>query len=228
MAATNVIMGFLTGLPALIAVGPIALLLIEQGLARGIRTGYPAALGVAAGDTVFAVLAAVAGTALSAALADYATGLRLVAVGVLVAVAVRLFREAGRAGVVAFDGDGFDGGAVDGGGVDGDPGGEPVTGPAGGALATVRGPRLAGGFLGLTVINPLTIVVYAGIVVSGGAGVGTAGWVLGMGLASLAVHSGFVGLGHAMGSTLSPRAVVGVRYAAVALLVVLALHLLLG
>jgi threonine/homoserine/homoserine lactone efflux protein len=209
MAATNVITGFLTGLPALMAVGPIALLLIEQGLARGIRTGYPAALGVAAGDTAFAVLAAVAGTALSAALADYATGLRLVAVGILVAVAGRLFAEARRsaAAVVADD---------------------PAPAGAPGALATVRGPRLAGGFLGLTVINPLTIVVYAGIVVSGGAGVGTAGWVLGMGLASLAVHSGFVGLGHVMGSTLSARAVVGVRYAAVGLLVVLAAHLLLG
>lgn len=212
MRATNVITGFLTGLPALIAVGPIALLLIEQGLARGIRAGYPAAVGVAAGDTVFAVLAAVAGTALSAALADYATWLRLVAVGVLVAVAVRLFIEARRASA-------RDHGA---------PGGPTGDAPAPGALATVRGPRLAGGFLGLTVLNPLTIVVYAGIVVSGGAGVGTAGWVLGMALASLAVHSGFVGLGHVMGATLSGRAVVGVRYGAVGLMAVLAAHLLLG
>ena len=82
--------------------------------------------------------------------------------------------------------------------------------------------------MGLTVLNPLTIVVYAGIVVSGGAGVGTAGWVLGMALASLAVHSGFVGLGHVMGATLSGRAVVGVRYGAVGLMALLAAHLLLG
>ncbi len=212
MRATNVITGFLTGLPALVAVGPIALLLIEQGLARGIRAGYPAAVGVAAGDTVFAVLAAVAGTALSAALADYATWLRLVAVGVLAAVAVRLLVEARRAPA-------RDSGAV---------GGRTVDESTPGALATVRGTRLAGGFLGLTVLNPLTIVVYAGIVVSGGAGVGTAGWVLGMALASLAVHSGFVGLGHVMGATLSGRAVVGVRYGAVGLMALLAAHLLLG
>jgi len=49
-----------------------------------------------------------------------------------------------------------------------------------------------------------------------------------MGLASLAVHSGFVGLGHVMGSALSDRAVVGVRYLAVGLLAALAVHLLLA
>ena len=219
MAATNVITGFLTGLPALMAVGPIALLLIEQGLDRGMRTGYPAAVGVAAGDTFFAVLAALAGTAVSAVLVAYSSWLRLTAVAVLAAVAVRLLLEARRAhrGVVGSG----DGSVPAGEGTPAD------VGPSG-SLATVRGPRLAGGFLGLTVVNPLTIVVYAGIVVSGGAGVGTVGWVLGMGLASLAVHSGFVGLGHVMGSALSDRAVVGVRYLAVGLLAALAVHLLLA
>jgi threonine/homoserine/homoserine lactone efflux protein len=209
MAATNVITGFLTGLPALLAVGPIALLLIEQGLDRGLRTGFPAALGVAAGDTAFAVLAAVAGTALSAVLSAYAPWLRAIAVAVLVIVAVRLLVEARRPRQAV---------------------GPEAAGPApaAGTLATVRGHRLAGGFLGLTVVNPLTIVVYAGIVMSGGSGVGTMGWVLGMGLASLAVHSGFVGLGHVLGATLSDRAVVGVRYGAVGLLAVLAVHLLLA
>jgi threonine/homoserine/homoserine lactone efflux protein len=221
MQLSNVLTGFLTGLPALIAVGPIALLLIELGLERGVRGGYPAALGVAAGDTAFAVVAAVAGTALSALLSPVETWLRGVAGLVLVGVAVHLALTGRRH---ATPGDGA--------------AGQGPTGPTGptGATAVVEAPaargvartRLAGGFLGLTIVNPLTIVVYAGIVVSGGAGVGTLGWVLGMALASLAVHGGFVGLGHVLGATVPGGAVAGLRLAGAAFLVLLAVHLVLG
>lgn len=213
MQLVDLISGFLTGLPALVAVGPIALLLIELGLERGIRSGYPAALGVAAGDTAFAVLAAVTGTAVSAVLSSVESWLRLAAAAVLVGVAVRLALAARAAGAHRHEEPDRD---------------QPAHARSVGTDTAVRGPRLAGGFLGLTVVNPLTIVVYAGIVISGGAGVGTAGWVLGMGLASLVVHGGFLTLGRVLGATVSPRAVVGMRWAAAALLAGLALNLLLA
>lgn len=74
--------------------------------------------------------------------------------------------------------------------------------------------------------NPLTVIVYVGIVVGGGAGAGTFGWALGMGAASLLAHGGYLGLGHAAGSTLSPRALSGLRVFAVVLLVGFAVHLM--
>lgn len=210
MQLGNVISGFLMGLPALVAVGPIAVLLMELGLERGMRAGYPAAVGVAVGDLVFAVLAAVAGTAVAAALSSVEPALRAVAALVLIGVAVRMALAA-RSGSE-----------------DHPPATGELVAVGGSGAVVVGGVRLAGGFMGLTMVNPLTIVVYAGIVMSGGAGVGTAGWVLGMGLASLVVHGGFVGLGHALGSTVSDGAVTGLRWAASGLLAVLALHLLLA
>jgi hypothetical protein len=55
-----------------------------------------------------------------------------------------------------------------------------------------RGPRLAAAFYGLTIINPLTLVLFVSLVVAGGPAVGTIGWALGMALASLTAHGGFV------------------------------------
>jgi hypothetical protein len=147
--------------------------------------------------------------------------LRVVAASVLVAVAVRMALAARASAVVAAPTRDLVAAGGSAPALVGDPSAGPPT-PATGGL------RLASGFMGLTMVNPLTIVVYAGIVMSGGAGVGTIGWVLGMGLASLFVHSGFVGLGHVLGATVSERAITGLRWAASAFLVQLALHLLLA
>jgi hypothetical protein len=77
-------------------------------------------------------------------------------------------------------------------------------------------------------LNPVTIAVFAAIVLSGSRGVGSAGWVLGMAAASLVVNLGFVLVGHGLGAVLEPAAVAWVRLGAAALIVAMALHFALG
>ena len=107
--------------------------------------------------------------------------------------------------------------------------GAPVGNPAHDfPFGSLDGARLAGGFFGLTIINPLTIVVFVGIVAAGGAGVGTLGWVIGMMLASLTVHVGFVVAGRVLGAALGDGAAAKVRLGAAVLMVLLAAHFVLG
>ena len=212
----DVALGMATGLPMLVVVGPIALLLVDVGVRRGLRAGSPAALGVALGDVVLAVVVAVAGTALGSRLAPVADQLRIAAAALVAAIAVHAVLSVRRAG--ASDPDGSER-AV------------PMLAPAGGpgVSSSERGTgRLLGGFAALTLANPLTLLVYTGVVVGGGAGVGTAGWVTGMGLASLAVHHGWIGVGHVVGSALPSGALRVARYVAAGLLLGLAVHLLVG
>jgi len=212
----DVALGVATGLPMLVVVGPIALLLVDVGVRRGLRAGSPAALGVALGDVVLAVVVAVAGTALGSRLAPVADQLRIAAAVLVAAIAAHAVLSARRAG--ASDTDGSERSV-------------PVLAPAGGpgVSSSEHGTgRLLGGFAALTLANPLTLLVYTGVVVGGGAGVGTAGWVTGMGLASLAVHHGWIGVGHVVGSALPSGALRVARYVAAGLLLGLAVHLLVG
>lgn len=212
----DVALGVATGLPMLVVVGPIALLLVDVGVRRGLRAGSPAALGVALGDVVLAVVVAVAGTALGSRLAPVADQLRIGAAVIVAAIAVHAVLSVRRAG--ASDPDGSERSV-------------PMLAPAGGpgVSSSERGTgRLLGGFAALTLANPLTLLVYTGVVVGGGAGVGTAGWVTGMGLASLAVHHGWIGVGHVVGSALPSGALRVARYVAAGLLLGLAVHLLVG
>lgn len=212
----DVALGMATGLPMLVVVGPIALLLVDVGVRRGLRAGSPAALGVALGDVVLAVVVAVAGTALGSRLAPVADQLRIAAAVLVAAIAAHAVLSARRAG--ASDPDGSERSV-------------PVLAPAGGpgVSSSEHGTgRLLGGFTALTLANPLTLLVYTGVVVGGGAGVGTAGWVTGMGLASLAVHHGWIGVGHVVGSALPSGALRVARYVAAGLLLGLAVHLLIG
>ncbi|HNK39098.1 MAG TPA: LysE family transporter [Microthrixaceae bacterium] len=212
----DVALGMATGLPMLVVVGPIALLLVDVGVRRGLRAGSPAALGVALGDVVLAVVVAVAGTALGSRLAPVADQLRIAAAALVAAIAVHAVLSVRRAG--ASDPDGSERSV-------------PMLAPAGGpgVSSSERGTgRLLGGFAALTLANPLTLLVYTGVVVGGGAGVGTAGWVTGMGLASLAVHHGWIGVGHVVGSALPSGALRVARYVAAGLLLGLAVHLLVG
>ncbi|MEI2655036.1 MAG: hypothetical protein V9G12_23325 [Microthrixaceae bacterium] len=61
-------LGLASGIPLMIAVGPIAVLLVELGIERGVARAWPAAIGVASADLTFATLAAFSGAALSRAL----------------------------------------------------------------------------------------------------------------------------------------------------------------
>jgi len=254
MAISNILLGFITGFPIMIVVGPIALLLIDQGLERGLRGGYPAALGVAGADLLYASLSAVAGVAAARFLAPISAWLNAAAVLMLVALAVRLGRSALaelRAPVVARAGALVPAGAVPPGAIAGNAvgtaAGSAGASAVGSAVGTAAGNAeeravarladaasgrgrlaLAGGFFGITAINPITIVVFATLVVGGAGGAGTAGWVLGMVLASLTINFGFLAIGHGLGAVLDTAALARVRLAAAGLIVALALHFALG
>ncbi|CAN5529644.1 hypothetical protein BH10ACT3_BH10ACT3_06290 [soil metagenome] len=275
MFVSNVVNGLLIGFPLMLAVGPIAILLLDQGLSRGARAAIPASLGVASADLTFSVLAAVAGTSIAIFLAPITSWLSLAAVALLLVLAVRLFRGAmaelralrpaeapsvlGDMGGLALD-TAFVGptdvhtGSVDAVGsvvsddhysttmvapdeyADSIDYADPIAPDAdesalNGSDVTfghLTGVRLGAAFYGLTVVNPLTIVLFAAVVVAGGAGAGTPGWAIGVALSSLIVHSGWVLLGAALGTTLGPVAVACMRLGASFLMAALALHFLLG
>ena len=202
--------GLTTGVPLMLVVGPISLMLVDVGVERGLRAGSPAAVGVALGDLVCAMVVTLFGTALAAALQSVATWFRLLAAILLVGLALHVVREAVRRRHPDRE-------AVRVGATDAAPG-------VGDAATPAR--RLVGGFMGLTLANPLSLLVYAGLVVGGGAGAGTIGWVLGMGAASLLVHGGYVGLGHVVGTTMPPAALRALRLVAATMLLGFAVHLL--
>ena len=77
-------------------------------------------------------------------------------------------------------------------------------------------------------VNPLTLVLFASVVVAGGTGIGTAGWAAGMALASLLAHGGFVVLGGAVRTTLGPGASARLRLGAAVFMGALALHFVVG
>ena len=243
MFVSQLLRGLLVGLPLMAAVGPIAVLLLDQGLERGTRAAAPAALGVASADLSFSAIAAIAGASAATVLGPITPWLDLGAVVLLGGLAVRMFRTStaelrvrravpaasapllspvGAAPLGDLDGsDGLDtlGGPEIGAGAD-----EPREVPFG----SLHGLRLAAAFYGLTLVNPLTVVMFAAVVVAGGSGAGTPGWVLGMALASLLVHGGWVVAGGVLGSSIGPLATARLRLAASLLMGALALRLLLG
>jgi threonine/homoserine/homoserine lactone efflux protein len=221
MTFANLLIGLAIGLPMMIAVGPISVLLLDQGLERGVRPAAPAALGVAAADLTFAAIAAVAGASVTALLAPIEGWLTIAAVAVLAWLAFDLARAATAdlralrpAPTLVTVGGG--GAALGHGG--------PLEREHGSSFGHLRGVRLAAAFYGLTMVNPLTIVLFASVVIAGGTGVGSAGWALGMALASLVAHSSFVVLGGVLGTTLGPVANARLRIGAAVFMGALALH----
>ena len=219
MTFANVLLGLVIGFPMMIAFGPISVLLFDQGLERGVRSAAPAAIGVASADLTFSVVAAIAGATIATVLGPVEHLMALAAVGVLVWIAsamgrsaisdMRLLRDASPLADKALS--------------------DPPTCPRSAAAAPfvgLSGSRLAGAFYGLTMVNPVTIVLFASVVVAGTAGVGTPGWAIGMFLASLIAHGGFVVLGGVLGSTLSAAATAKLRLAAALFMVGLAVHFL--
>ena len=87
---------------------------------------------------------------------------------------------------------------------------------------------LAGGFFGITVVNPITIVVFATIVMSGRQGVGSPGWVIGMVVASLMVSMTFLAVGHTLGAVFGEGSINRLRLGGAALMVLLGILLLAG
>lgn len=246
MSAANVVIGLVMGLPMMIVVGPISVLLLDQGLERGVRGAAPAAVGVAGADLTLATLAALGGSSLTGSLGPFTPVLTLIAVVVLLVIAAGMGRSAlvelrsaserSRIGADRADREpelhrlpalAPVGATARGGAASGAP--SPSEGrTTGSAFARLVGPRLAAAFYGVTLVNPLTLVLFASVVVAGGRGVGTIGWALGMALSSLLAHGGFVVVGGALGTRLGPVASGRLRLGAAAFMGLLALWFAMG
>jgi threonine/homoserine/homoserine lactone efflux protein len=190
--------GLAAGYGIAIPVGAVSVLIVETGLRSGFRSAAAAGAGTATADAVYATIAAVFGTALAAALIPWQAPLRAAAVVVLVGLALRGFRSVARDAERARDGG--SGSAPSPGpesahsprGVPGPgsahsprvlPGPASVRPPSGPPAAPIGpgpgGPqprsarRTYAAFLGLTLLNPMTITYFAALIVGLG-GTGTA------------------------------------------------------
>jgi len=81
--------GAVAGYAIAIPVGAIAVLIIQIGLTRGLRSGLAAAAGAATADGIYATMAAIAGLGLVAVIGPLIGPLRLIGGVVLVAIGVR-------------------------------------------------------------------------------------------------------------------------------------------
>lgn len=178
---------FLTGIAAgygiAIPVGAIAILIIDVGIRCGFTCAFFAGAGAASADLLYAALAVVAGAALAGPIGSVQTPLRFASAAVLAVIAVSGLRRAGRERKADIS-----------------------PAPSPGELA-----RTYGRFLGLTIINPTTVVYFGAVIIGLGIGAGMTPrtgmvFVAGAFLASLSWQSLLAGFGAFAGGRLSPRA----------------------
>ncbi|MCJ7513567.1 MAG: LysE family transporter [Anaerolineales bacterium] len=174
--------GVIAGYGIAIPVGAIAVLIVDLALRRGFRSGFAAGAGAATADLIYAALAVAVGTVLAAALRPFALPLAAVSGGFLIGLGMRgVWRARHRLGM------------------------EDPTLPDGRPLWLVYIQ-----FLGLTLLNPLTIVYFAALVLGGSLGdKGSVAhgllFVLGAGLASLSWQSLLAAGGSQLGQRLPPH-----------------------
>jgi arginine exporter protein ArgO len=175
--------GLIAGYGIAIPVGAIAVLIVQVGVKCGFRCALSAGAGAATADGVYATLAVIGGVALTQLVESIGTPLRILSGVVLVVIAVFGLRSAlTPVERVAF------------------------TYPNRTELATTYAR-----FLGLTIINPTTIVYFAAIVVGLGVAsdmtaAGGVRFVLGAFIASLSWQALLAAVGAFAGSRLTPRA----------------------
>ncbi|MFE7513343.1 LysE family transporter [Streptomyces sp. NPDC057540] len=138
-----VVAGLLAGYGIAIPVGAVGAYLVAVTARAGWRTGAGAALGVATADGLYALVAVAGGSALVPVLTPVTTPLRWISAAVLVVLGVR----AGRAALAAYRTGGL------------------ASRDDGGALTPARAYLT---FLGITVLNPMTVVYFAALVLATG------------------------------------------------------------
>jgi threonine/homoserine/homoserine lactone efflux protein len=131
--------GAIAGFAIAIPVGAIAVLIIHVAITGGLRPGLAAGAGAASADFVYATIAVVAGGAMAALIVGIETPLRLIAAAVLIVLAVRGFIGQRSAH---------------------DP-----TSVARARSASRSHGRTYFTFLGLTLLNPVTVAYFAALVV---------------------------------------------------------------
>ena len=200
---TAVGQGIFAGLAIAIPIGAIGILIVETGLRRGFRHAWAAGAGTASADCIYATILAAAGVALDPVIAPLQRPLQVVAVVALMALGVRGISEAFRNLRVAREG-------------------APPVRQAGGAGAA----RTYATFLGLTLLNPMTIVYFASLLVglhaTLDAPVDKAAFVAGAFGASLAWQSVLAAAGALLHRRLGPGLRVGVSLLGNAIILVFA------
>lgn len=171
--------GAVAGYGIAIPVGAIAVLIVTTAARESFRQGLAAGLGAATADLTYAMVAVVAGSALSADLRGMRTALHAIGGCVLLVVALRGLRRGSRVRQV-----------------DAEP---PLPRPR--SLTYVR-------FLGLTLINPLTVIYFSSIVLGNQGATGATraiAFVCGVALASASWQALLAGSGAVTGRLLVDR-----------------------
>jgi threonine/homoserine/homoserine lactone efflux protein len=172
--------GLLAGYGIAIPVGAVAVLIINTSIQCGFRVGFFAGAGAATADFLYAILAGMAGVALARLLHPIAAPLRIASGTVLILAAASIFWRGLKRGT------------------------------AGGLHGRICGPwRMYIQFLGITIINPLTVVYFTALILGNGPGGAVSAmaiglFVLGVGVASLSWQTLLAGLGGFLRSRL-PR-----------------------
>jgi threonine/homoserine/homoserine lactone efflux protein len=86
--------GMLAGYGIAIPIGAIAVLLLETSVRRGFVSGLVAGVGVAIADTIYALIASLAGIVVASALSPYASALKITSAIVLLAIGLYGLRQA--------------------------------------------------------------------------------------------------------------------------------------
>jgi len=175
--------GVIAGYGIAIPVGAIAVLIVDTGLRRGFWPAFMAGAGAATGDLLFAGLAVLAGAALAAVLTPYAEGLRLASAAVLLAIGVYgLWRIQRTKLHPSINSEGIERGLS----------------------------RTYAQFLGMTLLNPLTVTYFAALILGRDAGLTATAterlaFMAGAGLSSLSWQTVLAGTGAMAKRYLSTR-----------------------
>jgi len=145
--------GLVAGYGIAVPIGAVGTYLVTLAARHGVRRGVFGALGVASADALYATLAVLGGAALASAVQPLARPLQLVSVAVLLAISLVVATQTVRehAGRRAPAGRGGEADAVE----------------APGRGATRSDWRAYLTFLGMTVLNPMTVVYFAALVIGG-------------------------------------------------------------
>ncbi|KPK06701.1 MAG: hypothetical protein AMJ56_14235 [Anaerolineae bacterium SG8_19] len=176
--------GVLAGYGIAVPVGAIAVLIIEVALRRGFGLGFTAGAAAASVDFLYAAIAVVAGVALASALAPYATLLRVLSAVVLMGLGgFGIWRTWKQQRHNIHSQTTFNSSSYF---------------------------RTYGQFFGLTLLNPLTIVYFAALVLGRDpdatlSSADRIAFVIGAGLASLSWQTLLAGTGATARRYLSPR-----------------------
>ncbi len=196
--------GLVAGLAIATQVGAVSLLLVETAVAAGPRVGVAAGMGVATADLGFAMVAAAAGSAVSAVLASHEAEIRIGAAVLLTAIALH-----GLLGLMRERKNRADGGSG-----------------AAGAAHRADGAQFAR-FLAITAANPLTIVSFAAVAaaLSLDGPAAAVAFAAGVGAASAAWHLVLtLAVGHA-GRWITPAIRRGLAIAGRLVVLAIAIHL---